>query len=105
MGSAPSRFRNDYQEQLMRTVANENDNGTGSTNDPKPLLTGSIRTGIILKGDGVSTKENRVDIPGPPAVKFSDSTEIQVSTEQQGTAQCDLFSLVKLMDNISVRMV
>ena len=30
MGPAPSRFRNDDQEQVMRTVANENENANGA---------------------------------------------------------------------------
>ena len=52
MGPAPSRFRNDDHEQIMRTVANENQNENGSTKDPDPKFTGS--TG--LEGDQGSVK-------------------------------------------------
>ena len=70
MGPAPSRFRNDDQEQTTRTVANENNPETGSTNDPKPLSTDSTGIGMIPQGDKVSTKENRVDIPEDKPHKF-----------------------------------
>ena len=68
MGSAPSRFRKDDQEQTMRTVANEYNNEKGSTKEYDPKFTGS--TG--LEGGQGSNK---------------------VSTKQKGTAPSDLFSL------------
>ena len=93
MGPAPSRFRNDDQEQVMRTVANENWIKNGSTNDPNPTLT-----------DQVSTKENRVDIPEAKHPKFTGSTENrtgydtgEVSTIQKGTAKTDLPTIICLL--------
>ena len=57
MGSAPSRFRKDDQEQTMRTVAKENNNEKGSTNDPDPKFTGSIETQMGSNTNKVSTIE------------------------------------------------
>ena len=54
----------DDQEPIMRTVANENENVNGSTNDPNPKLKGSIK-------NKVPTKENRVDIPEANPPKFT----------------------------------
>ena len=59
MGPAPSRFRHDVQERTMRTVANENDNEKGSTNDPDPKFKGNT-------GTQDSTKEKasaKTDLP------------------------------------------
>ena len=64
MGPAPPRFRSNDQEQRMRTVANENNDANGSTNDPDPKFISSIE-------NKVSMKENRVDIPGLKPIKFS----------------------------------
>ena len=55
----------------MRTVANENNDEKGSTNDPNPLPTDSTGSGVGPKGDKVSTKENRVDIPEASPTKFT----------------------------------
>ena len=66
MGRAPSRFRSDDREQLMRTVANENENADGSTNDPNPLSTNSTRSGVGPKVDKVSTKEKAQPKTDPP---------------------------------------
>ena len=54
MGPAPSRFRNDNQEQVMRTVANTNGIENGSTKDPNPKLIGSIESKVStnIKGEG-----------------------------------------------------
>ena len=41
MGPAPSHFRNDDQEHVMRTVANENEHKNGSTNGPNHKFTDS----------------------------------------------------------------
>ena len=82
----------------MRTVANENENTNGSTNDPNPKLkgtgleTGQVSTigkgqeqtplstsstgsGLGPRGNKVSAKENRVDIPGLKPIKFTLSIE------------------------------
>ena len=58
MGPASSRFRNDDQEQIMRTVANQNENENGSTNDPNPKLTGSteIQTELDINKDSTNEK-------------------------------------------------
>ena len=73
MGPAPSRFRNDDQEQAMRTVANENEIAIGSTDDrtPTPTLTDSTGLGIVLEVNKVSTNENWVDIPRQQTHKFT----------------------------------
>ena len=45
MGPTPSRFRNNDQEQNMRTVAYENENVIGSTNDPKANKVSTLEKG------------------------------------------------------------
>ena len=81
----------------MRTVANVNENANGSTNDPNPLPTDSTGSGIGSKEDKVSTRENRVDIPGSRPIEFTGSTETQaglstdkVSTKEKASAKTDL---------------
>ena len=64
MGPAPSRFCNDDQEQIMRTVASKNNNEKGSTNDPDLKVTGS--TG--LEGDQGSDKVSTIK-EGTPKTK------------------------------------
>ena len=63
MGPAPSRFRTNDQEQITRTVANENENANGSTNDQNPKFTGStglegdqglIKVSTNIKGKGTN---------------------------------------------------
>ena len=63
MGPAPSRFRNDDQEQTMRMVANENKNGIkardptqnqGSTENEIPTI-GSTESGTGSGSNKVST--------------------------------------------------
>ena len=83
MGSAPSRFRNDEQEQTMRTVANGNNNETGSTNDPDPKFTGSTGSGLDPKAGKVSTNkrdEGTQNLKFPPLIG---STGIQDSTTEK----------------------
>ena len=70
MGPAPSRLRNENQEQVTRTVANKDNNENGSTNDPDPKFTGSVGFEGGQGSTKVSTMENRVDIPGHPTHKF-----------------------------------
>ena len=71
MGPAPSRFRNDDQEQIMRTVANENDNANSNTNNPTHFSIGSIENKVGNEVNKVSTNKNRVEIPGPKPIKFT----------------------------------
>ena len=66
MGPAPSRFRNDDQEQTTRTVANENNDVNGSTSDPNPKFSGSTETQAGFSMNKVSTKEKaqlKTDLP------------------------------------------
>ena len=56
MGPAPSRFRYDDQEQVMRTVANENENENGRTNDPNSKLTDKVSTNIRDEGQQTQLK-------------------------------------------------
>ena len=58
MGTAPSRFRNDDQEQIMRTVADENEIvNKGSTNDPNPKFTGSTENKVsTIREEGPTNK-------------------------------------------------
>ena len=65
MGLAPSRFRNDNQEQTMRTVANENKIVNGSTNDPNPEFTGCIENKVstVQKGTGETHLSIQTKVP------------------------------------------
>ena len=55
-------FRSDDQQRIMCTVANENENVYGSTNDPNLEFTGSIENKVSTVQKGKGTTHHSINL-------------------------------------------